>query len=82
MSPTEKWAEDLNRHISKNHTLMTNRHMKRYSTSLIIREMQVKTTTTLHFRLVRMARIKNITKKQILVRMWRNENPCTLLVGI
>ena len=40
---------------------MASRHMKRYSTSLIIREKQVKITTTLHFRLVRMAKI-NQTK--------------------
>ena len=67
-SPIKKWAQDMNRRFSKQGIQLLNRHMKRCSTSFIIKEIQIKTIMRYHLIPVRMAKINNPRNNRCLQR--------------
>ena len=66
-NPIKEWAEHLNRQIFKEDIQLANKHMKRHSTSVIFREMQIKAIMRYHLTLVRIIIIKKYTNN----KYWR-----------
>lgn len=59
-NPKEKWAKSMKRKLIEEETLMANKYMKRYSTSLVITEKQIEPTMIYHFTPIRSAKITKL----------------------
>ena len=77
----KKWGTELNKEFLHEEYPKAEKHLKKCSTCLGIREIQIR--TTLRFHLTQSERLRsNLRREQVLVRMWRKRNTPPLLVGL
>ena len=79
----KKWTKDLNRHFFKEDMQLANKQMKRCSTLLVVRELQIQTVMSYYFTLNRVARIfskgvsEDVEKLEPLCTVGRNVQWCS-----
>ena len=77
-NPIKKWAKYLNRYFSKEDIQMANKNMRRCSTLIIIREMQMKTAMSYHLTRVRMSSPKNPQTRKAGEGVEKRKPSCTV----
>ena len=77
-NPIMRWAKDMNRNLTEEDTDMANKHMRKCSASLVIREIQIKATMRDHLTPVRMVKINKTGNNNVGEDVDKGESSCTV----